>query len=260
MNYLEIYINSLPLEIPMNFGINKPVILNAIDIEPRLTRKGDPHSKNFFMEFLKLDEEGKPYQREEFSFFKLRADKLEFLSDNFFDQFNKMYNLAQIYMPADELNKALQTTMEEIYKNNTTHNDLIDHLDYLVGTESKTIKKKKLTSAELLEEVEDLNENLNLFWYKILSKHIGENSKKLQLLTVVDKKGYKNLVDEVKFVSSLEDNLVIDIKYIKRKEASEKPIKADDIATDTASEEVDALASLAVDEDYDIEDDNIVLD
>lgn len=261
MNFLEIYINSLPIEVNMNFGNNKSVIMNSIDISPRLTRKGDPHSKNFFMEFLKVDENGKAYQREEFSFFKLRSDKLEFLSDNFFDQFNKMYHISKLLIEEDILEPLMISTMESLYKDNENHSDLITHMDSLISTESKTIPKKKLSGADLLGSVELLNKNLNEFWYTILKDVIGKDSPLLQLLTVVDNKGYKNLVDESKFIFEADADVKVSAKYLRRKEKSEAPIKADSIVSDTATNDAINLAALATDDEiYDIEDAEIEMD
>lgn len=238
MNLLKVFIESLPLEVQMNFGINGPVIINNIDITDRLTRKGDPHSKNFFMEFHKLDKEGTPFQREEFSFFKLRADKLKFLSDNFFDQFNKMYSFAKLFMSEEDLNEVIKSTMAAVYEDNENANytDLIDHLDFILLNESRTIKpKEKLSPVELVVEVDKLNKNLNSFWFTILTPYFKNTETPFQLIVTVDKKGYKNLVDEVDFAFPVEESIALDMKYLHRKEQAEKPEKADTMDNEDSS-------------------------
>ena len=102
MNYLQVYINSIPLKIPMKFGINKNVIFNGIDISDRINKKGEVSKKFCFLEMLKLDKEDKPIGREEFGFFKLDSKNLSFAQSNFFSLFNKLFILSVAIYGDDE--------------------------------------------------------------------------------------------------------------------------------------------------------------
>jgi hypothetical protein len=230
MNLLKVYINSLPIEVSMRFGINKNVILNRIDIKDRLTKKGDISPKNFFMEFLQVDKDGDVVAREEFSFFKLNAERMEFVEMNFNDQFNKLLSLSLVMFNNDE--EALDNKMSEV--NNTMFDEedgilvLADELFRLNSPTSKKTKKPKLSELKVL--VEDLNVKLNEFFYAILKDKLGkEKSPKMSLLSVVDKKGYKQLPDEVEFVSLVKGELSLDEKYLIRKNKAEEPEVADEV-------------------------------
>jgi len=234
MNLLAKYISSLPIEVSMHFGVNDNIILNHIDISDRLTRKGDVSPKNFFMEFLKLDGDGEAVQREEFSFFKLNAERMEFVEMNFNDQFNKLLGLALVMFNNDE--DALDAKMTEV---NDTMFDVEDGILVLADdlfrlnspTKGKKAKKPKLSELKML--VEDLNTKLNEFFFGILKDNVGkENSPKMSMLSVIDKKGYKQLPDEVEFVSLEQGVLGLDEKYLIRKAKSEEPEVADEVGDD----------------------------
>lgn len=262
MNLLQIYIESLPIEVAMNFGINKPIVLNYIDIEDRLTRKGDPHVKNFFMEFLKLNEDGEPFQREEFSFFKFRSDKLNFLNDNFIDQFNKLHELAKvIYEDNDKMYERITEVYNMSLFTESKYATLYEQLDAIMANESKTIvKEDKMSRDEIVENVEDLNYKLNFFWKEVLRDKLGVDSTRLQLITVVDKKGYKNLPSEVKFVAGINDKLKFDSKYLRIKAKSENPVKVDKVGAGISEADIGNLDVIIDDDITAIEDEDIVLD
>jgi len=234
MNLLAKYIESLPIEVSMHFGVNDNIILNHIDISDRLTRKGDISPKNFFMEFLKLDTDGEAVQREEFSFFKLNAERMEFVEMNFNDQFNKLLGLSLVMFNNDE--DALDAKMTEVNDTMFDEEDgilvLADEL-FRLNSPTKSKKTKKLKLSELKILVETLNTKLNEFFYAILKDRVGkENSPKMSLLSVVDKKGYKQLPDEVDFVSLEKGVLGLDEKYLIRKAKAEEPEVADEVGDD----------------------------
>jgi len=254
MNLLKLYIDSLPIEVPMKFGVNSNVILNHIDIKDHLTRKGDISPKNFFMEFLMLDDDGEPIAREEFSFFKLNGDKPDFLEMNFNDQFNKLLTLSMVMYEYDE--EALEAKMEEVSEKLFGNSDgLTDMADELFAQNSKTLPKgKKLKAGAYKKAVEELNASLNEFFYEVLKDKVGlGTSPKMYLLSVIDKKGYKQLPDESDFVS-LEDDLVVTEKYISRKAAAEKPDIEDEVGDDIGDDITDEVASVSDDEFGDLGD------
>lgn len=249
MNLLKLYIESLPIEVPMQFGVTGNVILNHLDIKDRLTRKGDISPKNFFMEFIHLDDDGEPTAREEFSFFKLNSERMDFIEMNFNDQFNKLLTLAGVMYNNDTVK--LEAKMTEI--NDAMFDDedgLLILADNLFAYNSKTRGKQKKKTAKVLKvEVETLNKKMNEFFYAVLQELVGiETSPRMFILSTVDKNGYKQLPDEFDFVS-LEDNLVLDEKYLIRKAASEKPEVEDEVGDDVGDEVTDDIID-------DIEDDN----
>lgn len=252
MNLLEIYINSLPLEVPMRFGINTKVKLNHVDIGDRVTRKGEVSMKCFFMEFLKVDDDGEAIEREEFSFFKFNAEKLDFAERNFNDQFNKLLALGTVLYQGDE--DALETRAAEINAAMFGDDkDITDLADDIFIFNSKTAAKKKPKLRELKVMVEDLNVKLNEFFYALFEGKYGlDNSPEMDLISTVDKKGYKNLPDEAEFVSLVPGALSLEAKYLRRKEASEKPEKADDVGDGVSEEEIGSMDTV-VEEMGDVE-------
>lgn len=246
MNLLKLYIESLPIEVPMKFGVSGNVILNRLDIKDRLTRKGDISPKNFFMEFVLLDEDDEPSAREEFSFFKLNAEKMEYIEMNFNDQFNKLLTLAGVMYNNDA--EALEAKMTAVNDSMFEEEDgLLIIADELFAHNSKTRGTKKKTLKQLKVQVEELNTSMNKFFYEVLKDLAGiETSPRMYILSTVDKNGYKQLPDEFDFVS-LEDDLVLDEKYLIRKATSEKPEVEDEVGDEVSDEMTDEIVD---DDDY----------
>jgi hypothetical protein len=247
MNLLEVYIDSLPIETSMKFGINSKVKLNHLDISDRLTRKGEVSPKNFFMEFLKVDDDGIAIEREEFSFFKFNAEKLDFAERNFNDQFNKLLNLGLVLYNNDE--NALEAKAKEISdKMFGKDKDITDLADDIFIFNSKTMAKKKPKLRKLKVMVEELNTKLNEFFYALFEGKYGlDNSPEMELISIVDKKGYKNLPDEAEFVSLIPGKLSLEMKYVRRKEASEKPEVEDEVGDEISQEGIGDLEDLVDD-------------
>ena len=244
MNLLETYINSLPIEVPMRFGINSKVKLNYIDIEDRLTRKGDISIKNFFMEFVKIDEDGDPIEREEFSFFKFNAEKLDFAEMNFNDQFNKLLTLGTVLFEDDivAFEAKIDKVNADLFEDGA---DISTMADDIFRFNSKTLSKKKPKLRELKGMVETLNVNLNKFFHAVFKEKWGlDNSPEMELLSIVDKKGYKNLPDEADFVALEPGTLVLEAKYLRRKAASEKPERIDDVGDSITEDGIGDLDSV----------------
>ena len=235
MNLLQKYIESLPIDVAMSFGVNGHVKLNHIDIEDRLTRKGDISPKNFFMEFIKYDSDGEATQREEFSFFKLNAERMEFVEMNFNDQFNKLFHLCEVVYEydADKLDEKMDAANDDLF-------DEVDGLlvmaDELFSLNSPTKgvkggkKKKKPSLKELKPKVENLNNMLNLFFFNILKDKVeSKDVPEMKLLSTVDKKGYKQLPDEADFVCLMSEELLLHEKYLDRKTKAETPEVPDEV-------------------------------
>ena len=243
MNLLELYINSLPIEVAMQFGINSNVKLNHVDISDRLTRKGDVSIKTFFMEFIKIDADGDPIQREEFSFFKLNAEKLEFAEMNFNDQFNKLFHLGLLLFGEDE--KVFEAKMDDVNAKvfkDTKFTSILNMADSVFVFNSKTAGKKKPKLKDLAKLVENLNKKLNEFYFELYEGKWGiNNSPLMEIISTVDKKGYKNLPDEADFVALGSGTLVLDPKYLRRKEASEKPEVADEVGDEVSEDDLEDL-------------------
>lgn len=254
MNLLKQYILSLPVEAGLTFGINDNVILKNIDISERLTRKGDISSKTFYMEFVKVDEDREELARNEFSFFKLNAEKIDFVEMNFNDQFNKLLNLSIVMYKNDE--EALEKKLAEV-NNDIFGSDegLLELADDVFRFNSKTKSKQKVSAKQLKIAVEDLSDKLNKVFYEVLKDRTGKNSPLMYLLTVVDKAGYKQLPDEAVFVSLEEDELTIEAKYLSRKAAAEKPEVADEVGDEIDDEDLDALDDIGDVSDLDDLDD-----
>jgi len=244
MNYLKIYINSIPLKVPMSFGINKNVIFNGLDISDRINRKGEVSKKFCFIEMIKLDESDKPIGREEFGFFKLDSKNLSFAQSNFYSLFNKLFILSAAIYGDDE--EALDAKMAEVSKEiyGKDGYDIADEANELFQYNSSTRdkKKKKPSQKEIEKMVDSLNVNVGKLFYGVLKDKAGiDNSPRLEILSVMDKKGYKGLPQEDDWVSNVEGTLSLDIKYNRFKEAAEKPDTPDEAGDEYSEEALDDI-------------------
>lgn len=247
-NYLKIFIDSKPISTPVNFGINENVIFNKVDIKERLTKKGEKSKFNCYLEFLKLNKDGKSIGRSEYSFFMLDAKDLEKTEETFNKQFNKLLHLAaELYDNDEELEEAVAEAYIEIYGD--TGMDIDDEADELFKFNSKTNKKNKPKKKELEKLINALQNNINIMFKYILSKKAGiDNSPRLYLLSVVDKDGYPRLPFEKEFVSTEKGVLKIDPYYLEVKKKSEKRDEPDIIDNSISdSGDVEGLNGLGSD-------------
>jgi len=253
MNLLEVYIDSLPIDKYMDFGIHKNVILNAIDIKSRTTNKGELSKKNFFMEFLQLDKDGDPVERIEFDFFKLNAENKDYLEMNFYDQFNKLLHLSTVVYDDDKaLDAAFDAADKKVFKDE--EDGLLEFADTVFEQTVKRLPKgKKMKIAEFKKAVEELNTKLNEVFYEVLKDKVGENSPKMILLVVVDAAGYRKMIDEAEFVLTSDEEASIDEKYFNRKRKSEEKDEPDDVGDEPDDDEYDDEDDTD-DSDYDEDD------
>lgn len=242
MNYLQTYINSIPLKIPMAFGINKGVILNEIDISERKKENGESNKKFCFLELIKLDENDKPIGREEFGFFRLDSKNLSFAQNNFFSLFNKLFYLSSAMFNGDD--EAFEGKISEIFTKiyGKEGYDILDEADELFKHANPIKNKKKPKQKDIELMVESLNTNVGVLFYELLKDKVGiGKSPKMEILSVIDKKGYKGLPQEDEWVSLEEDILKLDVKYLRYKEASEKPDTADDDGEEYSEENMEDI-------------------
>jgi len=254
MNYLNVYIKSIPLKIPMGFGVNKNVILNDLDITDRLNKKGEVSKKFCFIEMIKLDENDNPIGREEFGFFKLDSHNMSFAKDNFLSMFNKLYVLADAVYEGNE--EAMEAKLAEVSK------ELYGKEDYDISDEANElfqfggVTTKKLKQKEVEKKIDSLNKNIAKLFYELLKDKFGiENSPRLEILSVIDKKGYKGLPAEDMWVTTNEGTLKVEAKYLRFKAAAEKPDTPEDVGEEFSDENLEDIVEDDTADAGDINDD-----
>jgi len=255
MNYLEIYIDSLPIDARMKFGISKNVVLNHIDIEDRLTQKGEVSYNDFYMEFLAVDPESRnPLERVELSFSKLKIDDLDSAQYFFYKKFNKLNNLCTVMYNYDiaKLDKVGAKVSEKLFED-SEFNDIMEYADYIFAFNSKTLdRSEKPKKKELAAMVSDLAKKMNLFYYELLKNKVGKTKSPLfYLMVVVNKNNYLTLPDEDVFVAANKDELKLTSKYLNRKKKAEEADKPDD-----TDEELDEDLNSLDDDDTSSSDDS----
>ena len=236
-NFLNAYIESRPTKTPLSFGVNTNIILSKIDLNSRLTSKGEKSPFNFFMTFSKV-KNSKVVASTEYNFFKFDTKDLSKTEDNFNKQANKLLNIATSVYDGDidSLEEALMAAGEEIYGDaERTPNDESD--DVFIYASKTLAKKKKVTAKDIAKMVISLQDNLNNYYMHVLKDKLGiGNCPEFNLLSVMNSSGFLSLPYEAEVTSLEEGTLKLDTYYLDVKKKFETKEKPDSIAGGGTSE------------------------
>jgi len=99
INLTKIFLDSMPVDARLPFGVVKNVRLTGISNEPRTDRKGQLIKKNCFLTFGQYNGEGKIISESTFSYFNF--EKPDYAKDNFSHQLIQLTEILTYCMPKD---------------------------------------------------------------------------------------------------------------------------------------------------------------
>jgi len=150
INLTKIFLDSMPVDARLPFGVVKNVKLTEISNENRMDRKGQLIKKNCFLTFAQYNGEGKIVAESTFSYFNF--EKPDYARDNFSHQLIQLTEILTHCMPKDVADELVEKVGEYV-------NDNIEDYDKIF---SKTIKNADIpfvtdTMSALVNYVIDIS-------------------------------------------------------------------------------------------------------
>jgi len=170
INLTKVFLDSMPVDIRLPFGVVKNVRLTEISNEPRTDRKGQPIKKNCFLTFAQYNGEGKIIAESTFSYFNF--EKPDYARDNFSHQLIQLTEILTYCMPKDVSDDIVEKVGEYVNEN-------IEDYDKIF---SKTIKNADIPF------VTDTMTALVDYIISISNEHISDGEL-IQLMLGCDKTG-----------------------------------------------------------------------
>lgn len=115
MNLTKIFLESMPVDIRLPFGVINNVKLIEISNEERVDRKGQVIKKNCFVTFAQLDKDNKTIAESTFSYFNF--EKPSYVKDNFTHQFIQLTEIVKYCMPKDKAEDILSKIEDYVDSN-----------------------------------------------------------------------------------------------------------------------------------------------
>ena len=202
MSVLRDFINSAPIKVDLDFGVNTNVVLRNVSIEPRMYQ-GTQIRRNTFMTFTQVNPiTRKAIKEHEYSFFNLNHES-EYVNQNMYGKLTKLVSIIEAL--------GLDTVAAEVI----FEKSLLTHGVSEVEKHVKTLKGAKL-----------IDEALSTAFNSVIKETVGLDGPLVHFKTTVDKKGYLELPLYNDFIQPVVEGekikLKLVMKEIRAKEEAEK--------------------------------------
>lgn len=234
-NLTNIFLNSAPSRIRLDFGVNGNVVLKAVTNEERRGKDNLKLDKSCFMRFAKLDPEDSAIvvAESEFSYFGL--SKKEYATENFIHQYTQLSQIMRYVVPSEKYAETKQAFMQ------TLKDDA-----KLFITIKELRKKKKHPDATTMSAMKELQKKVSDAFVTLITPHAGLTGKRVNLLIVTGPNGkFLDLPrEDVGFINAdgAKTPLRVDAKYIRwYDKRNEKETAASDVLGEELEISMDSI-------------------
>lgn len=211
-NVYRQFIDSAPIKVDLDFGVNNNVVLRSVSIEPRM-HQGTLIKRNTFMTFTQVNPvTRKALKEHEYSFFNLNNDS-DWVEDNLNAKITKLVSICtSLGLDAD-----LFATQVNIALNKHGVSEK-DDLSELVQT---------------VRGAANVDNGLSEGFYNTIKDSVGLDGELVHFKTTIDKRGYLEIPMYNSFIENVSENpdstLVVTVKEItmKNKALETKSVGAD---------------------------------
>ena len=238
-NLTEVFLNSAPSRFKLPFGVNKNVVLKAVDNGIRRDKNGVKQNKNCYMTFASLDPEDPTRYSAQTTFNYFNIDKPAYATKSFIHQFNQIVEIVNAVVPKEHFKEAAGKLSKAL----ASETELFKAISQQKEVDAKTVKAIGALQTKVVET-----------FIEAITPYLEDKGDKVNLVVITDAKGvFFDLPREDKgFITKAEGGreLHVDAKYARwyadkdKKETSTN----DDIGGETV---IDEQEIMVVEDDLD---------